>query len=65
MRTGWAEGPVTPDHDPTTPVRPDKRGGRMSAQAAVEEVPVWLELNGAPVVTWMCTSDLLEELTIG
>ena len=32
---------------------------------AVEEVPVWLELNGAPVVTWMCTPDRLDELVIG
>lgn len=37
----------------------------MADQAAVEEVPVWLEVNGAPVVTWMCTPDLLEELAIG
>lgn len=37
----------------------------MSDQAVVEEVPVWLELNGTPVVTWMCTPDLLEELAIG
>ncbi len=33
--------------------------------AAVEEVPVWLEVNGQPVVTWMCTPDLLEELAVG
>lgn len=45
--------------------QPAKRGGRMSEQAAVEEVPVWLELNGTPVVTWMCTPDLLEELAVG
>lgn len=32
---------------------------------AVEEVPVWLELNGAPAVTWMCTPDRLDELVIG
>lgn len=32
---------------------------------AVEEVPVWLELNGAPAVTWMCTPDQLDELVIG
>ncbi|MGQ0701847.1 MAG: formate dehydrogenase accessory sulfurtransferase FdhD, partial [Gemmatimonadales bacterium] len=50
---------------PSTPERAIKRGGRMSEQAAVEEVPVWLEVNGAPVVTWMCTPDLLEELVIG
>jgi len=37
----------------------------MADQAAVEEVPVWLEVNGVPVVTWMCTPDLLEELAIG
>ncbi len=37
----------------------------MADQAAVEEVPVWLEVNGTPVVTWMCTPDLLEELAIG
>jgi FdhD protein len=37
----------------------------MSQLAAVEEVAVWLEVNGRPVVTWMCTPDLLEELAIG
>jgi FdhD protein len=37
----------------------------MSESAAVEEVPVWLEVNRRPVVTWMCTPDLLEELAIG
>ena len=37
----------------------------MSEKAAVEEVPVWLEVNGHPAVTWMCTPDLLEELAIG
>jgi FdhD protein len=37
----------------------------MSDQAAVEEVPVWLEVNGEPAVTWMCTPDLLEELATG
>jgi FdhD protein len=46
-------------------MQPSKRGGRMSQLAAVEEVPVWLEVNGRPVVTWMCTPDLLEELAIG
>src|SRR3990170_8202133 len=47
------------------PARPAKRGGRMADQAAVEEVAVWLEVNGAPVVTWMCTPHLLEELAVG
>ena len=37
----------------------------MSESAAVEEVAVWLEVNGQPMVTWMCTPDLLEELAIG
>ena len=32
---------------------------------AVEETPVWLELNGAPVVTWMCSPDQLDDLVIG
>ena len=55
---------------PTAPDRPElsravKRGGAMSERAAVEETPVWLEVNGRPVVTWMCTPDLLEELAVG
>ena len=29
-------------------IQPSKRGGRMSEHAAVEEVPVWLEVNGRP-----------------
>lgn len=33
--------------------------------AAVEEVPVWLEVNHRPAVTWMCTPDQLEELAVG
>lgn len=33
--------------------------------AAVEEVPVWLEVNRLPTVTWMCTPDQLEELAVG
>ncbi len=37
----------------------------MADDAAVEEVPVWLEVNGARAVTWMCTPELLEELAIG
>ena len=31
----------------------------------MEEVPVWLEVNGRPAVTWMCTPELLEELAVG
>jgi FdhD protein len=37
----------------------------MSAHAAVEEAPVWLEVNGRPAVTWMCTPAQLEELAVG
>jgi FdhD protein len=55
--------PTVPDSPELA--RPAKRGGRMSELAAVEEVPVWLEVNGRPAVTWMCTPDLLEELAIG
>src|SRR3954463_15153919 len=33
--------------------------------AVVEEVPVWLEINGEPAVTWMCTPEQLEELVVG
>jgi FdhD protein len=33
--------------------------------AAVDEIPVWLEVNGRPAVTWMCTPDQLEELVVG
>lgn len=49
----------------STPFRPEKRGGRLSDEAVVDEVPVWLEVNGRPAVTWMCTPDLLEELAVG
>jgi FdhD protein len=33
--------------------------------AVVDEVPVWLEVNGTPAVTWMCTPDQLDELVVG
>jgi len=33
--------------------------------AAVEETPVWLEVNHEPAVTWMCTPDQLEQLCVG
>ncbi|TDJ59226.1 MAG: hypothetical protein E2O40_00355, partial [Planctomycetota bacterium] len=55
--------PTAPDQP--TPKRPVKRGGRLGHFAVVEEVAVWLEINGSPAVTWMCTPDLLEELAIG
>jgi FdhD protein len=32
---------------------------------AVEETLVWLEVNGTPVITWMCTPDQLDELVVG
>jgi FdhD protein len=48
------------------PKAPGSRRGRMLADsAAVEETAVWLEVNGEPAVTWMCTPDLLEELATG
>lgn len=37
----------------------------MASLALVDEVPVWLDVNGEPVVTWMCTPEKLEELAIG
>ncbi len=37
----------------------------LAESAAVEEVPVWLEVNSEPAVTWMCTPDQLEELATG
>ncbi len=46
-------------------IRPEKRGGATADHAAVEETPVWLEINHRPAVTWMCTPDLLEELAVG
>ena len=55
--------PTAPDS--AEPVRPAKRGGRMSELASVEETAVWLEVNGRPAVTWMCTPELLEELAVG
>lgn len=42
-----------------------RRGRMLAESAAVEEVPVWLEVNGEPAVTWMCTPDQLEELATG
>lgn len=36
-----------------------------AALDAVDEVPVWLEVNGHPAVTWMCTPEQLDELVIG
>lgn len=43
----------------TEPVPP------ATALDAVDEVPVWLQVNGRPAVTWMCTPELLEELAVG
>src|SRR3989442_14480076 len=53
---------VTPNTSaqPKPPRQPGSRRGRMQADsAAVEEVPVWLEGNREPTVTWMCTPDPL------
>lgn len=40
------------------------RDGTVSLDA-VDEVPVWLEVNGQPAVTWMCTPDQLDALVVG
>ena len=32
---------------------------------AVDEAAVWLDLNGSPAVTWMCTPERLDELVVG
>jgi len=37
----------------------------LPALDAVEEAPVWLEVNGVPVITWMCTPEQLDELVVG
>jgi len=37
----------------------------LAESAAVEEIPVWLEVNGEPAVSWMCTPGQLEELATG
>src|SRR5256712_13803195 len=60
--------PIAPGVSPGTPEAraPGSRRGRMLAEsAAVEEWLVWLEVNGEPAVTWMCTPGQLEELATG
>jgi len=42
----------------------DRADGTPSLDA-VDEVPVWLEVNGQSAVTWMCTPDQLPELVVG
>src|SRR5437660_1084822 len=60
---GARDAPRPPSAEPRVP---GSRRGRMLAEsAAVEEMPVWLEVNGGPAVTWMCTPDQLEELAPG
>src|SRR6266550_8783124 len=60
---GARDAPRPPSPEPRVP---GSRRGRMLAEsAAVEEMPVWLEVNGEPAVTWMCTPDQLEELATG
>jgi FdhD protein len=60
MTTSTPNTPATPE-----PAGAARRRGRGPALALVDEVPVWLEVNGAPTVTWMCTPELLEELAVG
>src|SRR6266550_2827880 len=62
LTPGSRPGSVPTDADR----QPGTRRGRMLADSAVvEEMPVWLEVNGEPAVTWMCTPDQLEELATG
>jgi FdhD protein len=42
-----------------------RRRGRGPELALVDEAAVWLEVNGRPTVTWMCTPEALEELAVG
>src|SRR3989442_12803634 len=62
--------PPTPEPLPDTrsgkpPAAGSRRGRMLVESAVVEELPVWLEVNGEPAVTWMCTPDQLEELATG
>src|SRR2546426_8071209 len=60
--------PIAPGVSPGTPEAraPGSRRGRMLAEsAAVEEWLVWLEGNGEPAGTWMCTPRQLEGLGAG
>jgi FdhD protein len=43
----------------------ETRSAERGVLDAVEESAVWLDLNGAPAVTWMCTPDQLDELVVG
>jgi FdhD protein len=44
----------------------DTAGGAPDVRLdAVEEAAVWLDLNGSPAVTWMCTPERLDELVVG
>src|SRR5687767_14042597 len=36
-----------------------RKGRTQDDSAVVEEWPVWLEVNGEPAVTWLCTPDQL------
>ena len=50
---------------PSTAAMSDVEPGGAAELAVVQEVPVWLEVNGEPTVTWMCTPEQLEELVVG
>jgi len=64
--SGTERGSGGEDSHSGKPHTPGTRRGRMLADSAVvEEMPVWLEVNGEPAVTWMCTPDQLEELATG
>jgi len=55
----------SPSSSETPEPTPARRRGRGPDLILVEETAVWLEVNGRPAVTWMCTPELLEELAVG
>lgn len=56
---------MTPNPPLPTPAGIPESAAPPLSLDAVEETPVWLEVNDAPAVTWMCTPDQLDELVVG
>ena len=55
--------PTAPDSPELS--RPPSAAAGCRTRRRSRRAPVWLEVNGRPAVTWMCTPDLLEELAVG